>query len=611
MRIRFYFILLFILPLLAIGQNQKLRVGVIPYKTAQKVQDTYTPLFEYVADKLGRDLELTIVSETDLGYALDQGEFDLGIFPIFPYLRAKADFDYLEVFASHQVNYNEHYSGAILTLKSSNINAITDLKGRKLGFVKPTSTSGYHLPKSIIEEYDVVIQEDQVTFTGGHHLAIESLINGDVEAIGIDLSGFSKVDYPISDFKILSEFDIPYHAYVFSPKMNSEVTNEVAAVMFRAQKDPAAREIFSDNPLKVTSWVPKNESYYNSLRRYLREVRIKPHVSVKLDVKENTQSILAKSGDILPLLQNDIEQEIKASGRFDLKDNDPLHTLAINVSLFAVEDKFHYQVQVGDHQAGKGDISLQAVKTALPKIAVQHLLADQVVETELLKKETAWFATYGFDDGINLEHYRFAWVQASGEETEIPVSKITLSAKNLLIRDIEAQKGDLIRIHYIPVEIQDDGSEVDSSLSYDIFSAKFWNKDYWDKLGLILGVLFALISALVGRFYAKRKQIRFKNILYGTNELVKDFIQDHLKFETKVIEQKEEISRLFENGTINENQFMILNKRIEEVSVLMDRVTPHDVQLTASQKEEIEDIVVDGQVTEKEFSRIMTILNRS
>lgn len=593
------------------AQMQQLRVGVIPYKTDQKVLDTYQPLFSYVSDKLGVELEFQLVSEQELGYALDQGDLDLGVFTVFPYLGAKTDFPDLEVFASHLVSGNDHYKGAILSRRSEDVTSITDLKGKRIGFVKPTSTSGYHLPKSIIEEYDVVVEADQVVFTGGHDAAIEALANGEVDAIGIDLAGFEKVAHLRSAFRELYTFEIPYHAYVMSPKLAATDREQISAIMFKASKDPSARKRFQTTPLKLTAWVPKNESYYNSLRRYLREVRIKPHVSLTLNVQENTRNVLAKSGDILSLLQNDIAQEIKESGRFDLKSNDPLHTLDIEVSLFAVEDLFHYQIQVGDHQAGKGDITLQALKSALPKIAVQHLLEDQVLETPLLEKETEWFVTYGADDGFNLYHYRFDWIKASGEVEQIASDEIKISKKNLHFERLKALPGDRLRISYIPAEIKDDGSEVALAPSHNIFSAKFWRQDYWDKLGLILGVVFALVSALVGRLFTRRKQERFKTILYETNELIKDFINDHLEFEARVIEQKEQISKLFEKGTINENQFMILTKRIEEVSVLMERVTPQDVHLSDQQKGEIEGIIEDGKITEKEFGRIMSILRKS
>ncbi len=611
MRTKLFSILFFVFGLCIKLEGQKLRIGVIPYKTDQKVLETYPPLLGYVAEKLTQELELTLVSESELGFRLDQGELDMGIFTVFPYLAAKTDFPELEVFASHTVNGKESYQGAILTLNSSEIQSITDLRDRQLGFVKPTSTSGYHLPKSIIEEYDVSPTENQITFLGGHDKAIEALVAGDVDAIGIDLAGFSKVTHELREFRILTSYEIPYHAYVFSPKYDPQKRDRVREIMLRAGKDPAINQVFESNPLKINSWISRNESYYNSLRRYLREVRIKPHVNLTLQVGQKTQEILGQSGDILSLLRTDIEQEIKLSGRFDLKKNDPLHTLNIEVSLFAVEDMFHYQVEVGDHLAGKGDITLKAVKSALPKIAVQHLLEDQQIETELLQKENEWFVTYGTDDGINLGHYQFSWLTSNGEMKEIPKDQIALSQKNLHFEGLNANKGDKLRIIYLHAEIQDDGSEVFDTPNHNIFSAKFWRQDYWDKLGLILGVVFATISALIGRLFSKRKQRRFKTILYQTNELLKDFLEDHLKFETRVLEQKEQISRLFEDGTINENQFMILSNRIDEVSVLMDRITPHEVKLSEGQKDEIENIIVDGKITEKEFGRIMNILRKS
>ncbi|MDW3194735.1 MAG: PhnD/SsuA/transferrin family substrate-binding protein [Cytophagales bacterium] len=611
MRAKLISIFINVLVLCVIAQAQQLKVGVIPYKTDQKVLDTYPPLFEYVAEKSQLELEFSLVPESELGYRLDQGEFDVGVFTVFPYLAAKTDFPELEVFASHLVGGKTNYKGAILTTKSSNVAAITDLQDKQLGFVKPTSTSGYHLPKSILEEYDISLSEEQSVFLGGHDKAIEALVAGEVDAIGIDLAGFSKVAHQLSDFNVLTSYEIPYHAYVFSPQLTKSVRDQLKDIMLEADKDPSVRALFQSNPLKINSWRAKNEAYYNSLRRYLREVRVKPHVNLTMTVGDQTKDILSQSGDILSLLRTDIEQEIKQSGRFDLKKDDPLHTLKIEVSLFAVEDLFHYQVEVEDQLAGKGDITLQAVKSALPKIVMQHFLEVQPILTELLQKEDEWFVTYGTDDGINIGHYEFEWVQANGQSEKISKDQVSISEKNLHFKELAAAKGDQLKIIYLPAEIQDDGSEILITPSHNIFSAKFWRQDYWDKLGLILGVVFAIISALIGRLFSKRRQRRFKTILYQTNELLKDFLDDHLKFEARVIAQKEQISRLFENGTINENQFMILNNRIEEVSMLMDRITPQEVRLTDAQKEEIEDIIVDGKITEKEFGRIMNILRKS
>lgn len=596
--------------LIGTAQDDSLRVGVIKYKTEKKVLDTYVPLFEYIAKKVNRPLSFEIVDQDELGYRLYDGEFDIGVFTLFPYLGAKSDFPDLQVFASHSVNENEVYRGAILTRKESGIEKITDLIGRAVTFVKPTSTSGYHIPVGILEEYNLKLEDFNYDFSGGHDASIKALENGETDAIAIDLAGFRKTDSRQDQFKVLSTYDIPYHAYVFAPKLATKERQAISRVMLGANKDPRARKLFRENSLEITNWNEKNEDYYNTIRRYLRRVRIKPHVSLELDAQEGAIAALKGFGDVLPLLEKSIKEEVLNSKRFDFKENDNLHTLPVVITLFVVDKSlFHYQMSINEVLVSKGDVSQKLIQKVLPKLVRQELLLHQTIETDLLERGNEWFVTYGGDDGINLDHYQIEWLQNGGAiEVVVPPEQIVLNSKNLVLPNLNASNKDQLRISYIPEKIP---LVEETSFSFNIFQSNFWKKDYWDKLGLILGILFAIASALAGRFFARRKQERFRNILYQTNELVKDFLNDHLQFEARIIEQKEQISHLLEKGTINENQFMILNKRLEEVEALMDRIPPHEVKLSDDHRQEIADIIADNRITEKEFSRIMNIFRKN
>ncbi len=590
--------------------QESVRVGVIKYKTVEKVEQTYIPLFEYLAERSNSSLEFEIVPEEEMGFRLHEGELDLGVFTIFPYLGTKTDFPDLHVFGSHLVDGEGSYQGAILVKKDSPIQRVTDLKGKRVLFVKPTSTSGFYLPKGIMEEYDVQLEDVIYAYSGGHDASIDSLANDRADAISIDLAGFDKVSHEQSDFRILESFDIPYHAYVFSPMLEASRREELSRIMFNSRRDPRAKRLFANNPLNITEWVPRNEDYYNSLRRYLRLVRIKPHVLLRVNAKESAQKALTSSGDVLSLIDKDIRQSILATKRFDFRPNDLLHTVKIDIELYVVDaGKFHFQVTLDDQPGAKGDLTLSEMRALMPQIVTNDLLKQQVIEANLLQKENEWFATYGADDGFDLEQYRFELIREGSVARAISADEMEISSKNLHLPGFDGQQGDQLRIAFIEKEIAyDDGEQ--ASQSHNIFSSDFWKQDYWDKLGIILGVLFGISSAVIGRFLALRRKRKFKNVLYKTNELVKDYVSDQLKFKSRLIEQKEEISRMFESGVISENQLIILNNRLGEVEGLGDKIYPHEVELTPEQQKELEQMIVDGRITEKEFSRIMLILRQ-
>ena len=61
---------LFIALSIASSAQEKCRVGIVLYKTSEKVEATYKPLMEYVAKQIGREAEVNIVNEEDLAYYL-------------------------------------------------------------------------------------------------------------------------------------------------------------------------------------------------------------------------------------------------------------------------------------------------------------------------------------------------------------------------------------------------------------------------------------------------------------------------------------------------------------------------------------------------------------
>ena len=110
---------------------QQFRVGIIKYKTAEGVKESYQPLFQYIANQLGERLILDIITDESLAYKLNQGDYDLGIFTPFPYLEARQDYPDFEVFASHIVHGQKTYQGGIVVRRESGIETLGDLAGKQ------------------------------------------------------------------------------------------------------------------------------------------------------------------------------------------------------------------------------------------------------------------------------------------------------------------------------------------------------------------------------------------------------------------------------------------------------------------------------------------------
>lgn len=593
-------------------KNTKFRVAVIKYKTKEKVIETYTPFVNYIAGELGLKPELTVITDESLAYDLNEGKYDLGVFPPFPYLKAKIDFPELHVFASHIVSGQKKYEGAIMVLKSSGIESFSGLKGTKFLFVKATSTSGYKIPKGILREYNIDIDGFfDYDFSGGHDESIQALLEGKVQGIAID----SKAYYELKPedqqkINILHEYDVPYHAYVFSPKLDEKFCQDVSKIMFNAKKNPATAQMFV-NSLDIEKWRKCDDEYYNPLRRYLRLVRIKPYVNVSFDIKSSAKKELESKDDVIMIISDEIQYELKREKRFstdgvnqNFKQN--FHELVVVLSL--IDGKYHYQINLNNNRIASGELEYKSLSKELPEIVVSSLLEELTIETELLYNGTDWFITYGSNDGIELSKYNFELISINGSKTKFNDNQIQrITPLNIIFEESDLfEKGAKIAIHYRHEEHVDtlafDGAETGIEES-------FW--DDKDNLWGVIGLGAALLTALVGMYFNRRKQKRFRNLLYQSNNLLKEYIESQYEIDTKIIEHTELVRNALEKGFINETQFMILNTRIEDIQKVIDKHTKLKTDLSNEFEHEIREILKDGKITEKEFTKIFAMLNQN
>jgi len=593
--------------------QEKLRVGIIKYKTKEKVNTTFPPLMKYVADQLEADVRVEIVPEDELAFHLNNGAFDIGIFTVFPYLKAKEDFPDLHVFATHQVGGLDHFYGSILVNKNSKIDDLGGLEGKDFLFVKPTSTSGYKYPKGIFTEmsYDVESGFMNYDFSGGHTEAINALNEGKVDGIAVDETRFAKLNgISKGDFKELERYKVPYHAYVFSPKVDTARRHKIIDVFENAHKDPATKVLF-DNPLNIEQWLPIQDEYYNLIRRYLRITRIKPSVEFEIVTTENAQEKLDALGDITTVMTGRIRRALNESQRFaKTTSNDPEFSGAITIA--ATGDHYSYIIEVNNEFITDGLVQEDSLETKIPFAFAEAMLKSSVVETNLLFNGNEWFITYGQNDGLNATDYIFETVDKDGRTItlgddgvkRVDDMNIVFETNELFVRNAPVR---IIYRHELPHSAGDE--EVEET--FNIFSKQFWRENSWDKFGVILAVLLATVSGVVGKILTDRKKKRFRNILNQTNSLVKEYVDGHLKMETRLIEQKDTIGHALEEGHINENQFLILKHRIEDLQNLVDFQRSGEANLSEDDQSEITDIITDGKVTEGDFSRIMAILNKN
>jgi len=608
----YIFLIFSLLPITLQGQTETFKVGIIPYKSPQAFTESYQPLMNYLGKELNKRVILDTVPEEELAYKLSKGMYDMGIFTVFPYLRAKIDFEELEVFASHTVDGEDSYSGCIMIRRESGINSLHQLKERNFLFVKPSSTSGYKYPKGIFTERNLDIDAGffQYDFSGGHGRSLRALMEKEVDGIAVDTRVYNDLsEARKEDYLMLECYEIPYHAYVLSPETDSTFKAGLKEIMFDAHKNPANRSIFT-NPLKIEKWHAQTDDAYNSLRRYLRIVREKPSVHVTWEIRNAAQKMLDERGDLLALLQESCLNKLTSTYRFkEVSDEDTQMENAkeIKVTLGVIDQQLHYNFYLDGTQIGEGNLNEQQLVSELPTALIIDVLKAYVLEGQLLYNGEAWFVTFGEDDGIKAEDYTFEIQRDSGLKSMISESEISqITSLNTFFKSPDSnsfKEGQKVRILY------NDAMKAElAAKTLGSGEGSFW--DNLDNRWGVIGLLVAFISVAVGSYFSNTRKRRFQSYQRQANDLLLHFWVDKANVDAKLISLKEEIHTSLQKTRINENQFLILNKRIDDIERIIHEDFPHHKQLPKIVKDELDEICSNGVITEKEFSRIMTLTRK-
>ncbi|MEM8897539.1 MAG: PhnD/SsuA/transferrin family substrate-binding protein [Bacteroidota bacterium] len=613
--------LIFFFLSLGMGFSQELpnplRIGIIPYKTEVALKNTFEPLFSLLAKENGIRVEIQYLEEKELAYEVSQGNIDLGIFKPIAYLEAKKNFPDLSVFATHTVHDHTTYKGGIIAKAENGWNSLADVTkassfspNQDIAFVKNSSTSGFRYPKNLLAEHGIRQDGDANTyiFSGSHENSLSHLLSGETQLIAVDLETVDQLsDSAKQHIRILESYEIPYHAYVWSPTLAEEVKITLANAMFEAHKNPGFRAVF-DNPLDIQKWVSQNDAAYNPLRRGLHYYTVKPRVKLLIEPRSQARDILAQKGDLLDVFKDRLENELQASGRFSgytssMTDN----AYAVSLSLGAVDNNFFAQAKLGEEFIYSEKLSIPDLQEKLPSALTESILRAMPLETDLHYDGTSWFIFYGKTNGINEDDYEFSWEDARGKKHIISPSSVILPIADTRT-DFSGLEG--IKTH-TPITIAYKEPVEENLFSFMQKTAK--EEGFWDNLDNrwgVIGLVIALLSVLTGSYFAQRKRRLFKRMMLEANESLRSYVNQVGNPEAHLLELQDRASKSLEKGLIAENQFLILKHRLTDIGMIIHRLDETKEESKEEVLSMLNDILRSDQIREKDVAHILSIARK-
>ena len=246
-------------------------MGFVPLKNSEKLVEDLKPISDYLSERLGVKVEaFTASNYIGVVEGIGSGSVDFGIIPPFSALLAQKQSNAKPILTSKGKTGKPGYTAELYVRKDSGIKNLQDVKGKKVAFVDPSSSSGYIYPGAMLVEAGLNLEKDiSYQFSGGHDKSLQLLLNKDVDVIatfdGVE-DRYAK-DFPQAktDIQKLATSDmIPGIMVTVSSKMDKDLQDKLEKALRDIENDPKLKELFT-KMFSITGFTDVDQEAYKKV----------------------------------------------------------------------------------------------------------------------------------------------------------------------------------------------------------------------------------------------------------------------------------------------------------------------------------------------------------
>ena len=269
---------------LSLPSDDVIRMAVAPVLSPVPTFGLYQELADYLADKLGRPVEL-IQGKTyqEINDLVKSGEAPLAIVCTNPYLQGREDFG-MEALVVPVVGGGPYYYSLLIVRDDLDVTSLQDLRGRSFAFSDPLSNTGRLVPL-----YQLALMDEspdtffnRTVFTYAHDNSIRAVADGIVDAAAVDNLVYEYLvatePQVVSKVKIIDRWG-PFgiNPVVVNPLLDRDLKETLREVFLDMHRDSRGQALLEQ--LMVERFVVPEDGLYDSvleMRAYLRERGLAP-----------------------------------------------------------------------------------------------------------------------------------------------------------------------------------------------------------------------------------------------------------------------------------------------------------------------------------------------
>jgi phosphonate transport system substrate-binding protein len=255
-------------------ETAPLRFAVVSFYNPRLMYLKYQPLVDYLSLQTGRPWELVVSASYEPAVEqLCSGAVAAAYLGPFTYVRAHERCG-AEPVVRLQTGGHATYRSFIMVRNDSGITSLSDLRGKRVGFGAPLSTSSHLVPRLMLANAGLVPGRDVAcTYLFHHERAARAVLLGDVDACAVrDIVGDKFVQRGL---RVLARSEpIPNFPFVVSPHSEGGVREGLLRALVtlpRGDRSIAQTMAGWDEEL-AAGFAPTSDAEYEPVRRVAVEV---------------------------------------------------------------------------------------------------------------------------------------------------------------------------------------------------------------------------------------------------------------------------------------------------------------------------------------------------
>lgn len=259
---------------LAWPAQAEITFGVHPFKPASKLIEAFSPLSDYLSEKMGEKVNLQISTDYQAHIdAIGKGDLDIAYLGPVSYVSLRDSYGAMPLLARQAIKGKPVFHGKIFVRKDSPIQNLADLKGKQFAFGENHSTMSHLVPRYMLYQAGITVDKlGGYKFVGDHVNVALGVLAGDFDA------GAAKEDVYFNHESrglraIATSQPLPDHVFVASKKLPAHKVLKLREIMLRLDKDPRSPSILQSITKGVTALVPVQDRDYDSLRDVLKKMQ--------------------------------------------------------------------------------------------------------------------------------------------------------------------------------------------------------------------------------------------------------------------------------------------------------------------------------------------------